>query len=318
MNSLFKNKAFVGEAALFLAAFFWGLSFIFQRQAMDFMTPFAYMGLRFTFAALFLLPFAVSRFRKQLALSPEPRRTLKISVLGSMLAGTLIFAAGAFQQYGIIWTTVAKTGFITSLYVVLVPLILLFFGRRVLRGEAVGAILALIGLFLLSFNESLSLSFGDSLVLFGAVVWALHVIYLSWLSPKMDSFVLGTGQALACGLLGLLFMVVRSETPSLEMIHAAIPALLGGSILSVTIGFTLQIYGQRDASPAATAIILQLEAVFAAFFGWVLLGESMTGRMLLGAAVMLAGVLLSQLWTTPAVTASAATDADAGAEPDKK
>lgn len=299
MRSVLENKRAVAEAALFLAAFFWGLSFIFQRQAMAFMTPFAYLGMRFTLGALLLLPFAIRRLRRNMALSPEPRLLLKRSLLGGLGAGTLVCAASALQQYGIIWTTVAKTGFITSLYVVLVPVFLFFFGRKVSIGEGVGAALALIGLFLLSFNESMSLSLGDSLVLAGAVIWALHVIYLGWVSPRMDSFVLGTGQALSCGLLGLVIMFLRGETPSVDMIVAAIPSLLGGSLLSVTFGFTLQIYGQRHASPVATGIILQTEAVFAAVFGWLLLNEGMTGRMILGALVMLAGIIASQLWMPP-------------------
>lgn len=296
MKSLLANKALVAETALFLAAFFWGFSFIFQREAMNYMSPFAFMGIRFTFGALFLLPFAVKRLRRQMLAAPEPRKTLRNNFLGSLLAGVLVFAGSAFQQYGIIWTTVAKTGFITSLYVVLVPMLLLFFGRKITFGEGAGALLALLGLFLLSFSESLSLSFGDSLVLIGAFLWAAHVICLGWISPRMDSFVLGTGQALLCGLLSLAVMAARGETPPMDKIVPAIPLLIGGGLFSVTLGFTLQIFGQRNASPAAAAIILQFEAVFAAFFGWLLLNEGMTGRMIAGAVVMFVGILISQLW----------------------
>lgn len=296
MKSVLSNKALVADIALFLAAFFWGWSFVFQRQAMAFMSPLAYLGIRFTLGALLLLPFAVRRLKGQLRVALEPRTVIRSNLLGGLLAGTLVFIGSVLQQYGLLWTTVAKTGFITSLYVVLVPLLMLFFGRRVKLGEGVGAILALIGLFLLSFTESFSLSFGDSLVLIGAFVWASHVIVLGWISPKMDSFVLGTGQSLFCGLLGLLFMFARGEFPPADMLIAAIPTLIGGSLFSVTFGFTLQVFGQRDATPAAAAILLQLEAVFAAIFGWLLLSEGMTSRMILGAAVMLVGVLVSQLW----------------------
>lgn len=297
MKSLLNNKTLAAEIALFLAAFLWGLSFIFQRNAMAHMTPFAYIGLRFFFGAIPLLPFAIKRLRQRIALSPEPRKTLRNNLLGGLLAGTLVFVASTLQQYGIIWTTVAKTGFITSLYVVLVPLLLFFFGRKILPGETVGAILALIGLFLLSITDTFTLALGDALVLFGALVWASHVICLGWISPLMDPFVLGTGQSLICGIFGLLFIAVRHEVPSLEALHAALPSLLGGSFLAVTLGFTFQILGQKHASPPAAAIILQLEAVFAAFFGWLLLHESMTPKMIVGAAIMLAGALVTQLWT---------------------
>lgn len=298
MKSFLKNKAILAGTALFLAAFLWGLSFIFQRDAMNHMTPFAYIGLRFFFGALPLIPFAIKRLRTRIVLSPEPGKTLRNNLLGGCLAGTIVFAASTLQQYGLIWTTVAKAGFITSLYVVLVPLILLFFGRKVQIGECIGAVLALVGLFLLSITDSFTLALGDSLVLVGALVWASHVICLGWISPLMDPFVLGTGQSLVCGVLGLILIAVRHEVPSLDAIQAAFPTLLGGSFLAVTLGFTLQIFGQKNASPSAAAIILQLEAVFAAFFGWIILGESMTSQMLLGAAIMFAGVLITQLWPT--------------------
>lgn len=304
MKSFMKNKALVAEIALFLAAFIWGLSFIYQRDAMSHMTPFAYLGLRFFFGALPLLPFAVKRLRQTIALSPDPKKTLRNNLLGGLLAGTLVFLGSAFQQYGIVWTTVAKTGFITSLYVVIVPLILFLFGRRVLPGESIGAFLALVGLFLLSVTDTFTLALGDALVLGGALVWALHVICLGWISPKMNSFVLGTGQSLVCGALGLGIMLWRKETPSLAAIQEALPTLLGGSLLAVTVGFTLQIFGQKDASPAAAAIILQMEAVFAAIFGYLLLGESMTTKMLAGAVVMLAGALITQLWPGSSQTSS--------------
>lgn len=291
------SKSIVGAGALLLAAFFWGFSFIFQRKAMDFMSPVAYTGLRFTLGGLLLLPYALHRLKTQMRASDRPRALLKNNLLWCLGAGSLLVVASALQQYGIVWTTVAKAGFITSLYVVLVPLVMLvLFKRKINLGEGIGVILATIGLFLLSITESLSLSLGDSLVLIGAFVWTFHVIYLGHFSPKMDSFVLGTGQALVCGGIGIVYILVRGEMPGLEALRAAWQVLVFGALMSVTLGFTLQVYGQKGASPAAAAIILQLEAVFAAICAWILLDEGMTARMILGAAIMLAGVLVSQLW----------------------
>lgn len=297
MFAFMGSKAFLSGLALFMAAFFWGVSFIFQRQAMAFMSPLAYLGIRFTLGALPLLPFAIGKLRRERRASARPGPFLRRNLLYSLGAGAVVFAGGVLQQYGILWTTVAKTGFITSLYVVLVPVLLLAAGRRILAGEILGAVLAAAGLFLLSFTDSLTLSPGDALVLIGAFVWAGQVIYLAWASPRMDPFVLGAGQALVCGLLGLAGMAVLGQIPDAADLVAAWPVLLGGSLVSVTLGFTLQVIGQRGASPSAAAIILQLEAVFAALGGWLFLDEGMTARMMLGAAVMLAGVLVSQLWT---------------------
>ncbi len=299
MHDNLTKKKLIGEGALLLTAALWGFSFIFQRRGMEHLTPFAYMGLRFVLGGAVLLPYAIGRLRRGAAAAPDRRRYLRNNFSGIFLAGLFLFGGSILQQYGLLWTTVAKAGFITSLYVVLVPVMMLFFGRRVLFGEGLGAVLALVGLFLLSVNESFSLDRGDVLVLIGAFIWAGHVICLGFVSPRMDSFVLGAGQALVCGVLGVVIMAIRGETPSWADIIAVWPHIVGGSIFSVALGFTLQIYGQRDASPAAAAIILQLESVFAAIAGVLILSELMTARMLVGCAVMLAGVLISQLWPGP-------------------
>ncbi len=299
MHDNLTKKKLIGEGALLLTAALWGFSFIFQRRGMEHLTPFTYMGLRFVLGGAVLLPYAIGRLRRGAAAAPDRRAYLRSNFSGILLAGLFLFGGSILQQYGLLWTTVAKAGFITSLYVVLVPVIMLFFGRRVLFGEGLGAALALVGLFLLSVNESFSLDRGDVLVLIGAFIWAGHVICLGFVSPRMDSFVLGAGQALVCGVLGLVIMAIRGETPSWADIIAVWPHIVGGSIFSVALGFTLQIYGQRDASPAAAAIILQLESVFAAIAGVLILSELMTARMIVGCAVMLAGVLISQLWPGP-------------------
>ncbi|MCC8164680.1 MAG: DMT family transporter [Planctomycetes bacterium] len=299
MRTDLTKKKLIGEGVLLLTAALWGFSFIFQRRAMEHLTPFAYMGLRFLLGGAVLLPHAIGRFRRGMLAAPDRQAYFRGNLSGILLAGLFIFGGSILQQYGLLWTTVAKAGFITSLYVVLVPIIMLFFGRRVLFGEGLGAGLALIGLFLLSVNESFRLGQGDVLVLIGAFIWAGHVICLGFVSPRMDSFVLGAGQALVCGVLGLVIMAIRGETPLWSEVVAVWPHIVGGGIFSVALGFTLQVYGQRDASPTAAAIILQLESVFAAIAGVLILSEVMTARMIFGCAVMLAGVLVSQLWPGP-------------------
>jgi drug/metabolite transporter (DMT)-like permease len=280
-----------------MAAFFWGTTFIVQRQAMEHLTPLAFGGLRFTLGALALLPLALPRAARLLAADPAPGRLLRLWLLGGLVSGGFIFIGISFQQYGLLWTTAGKAGFITSLYVVLVPLIMHLTGHRIMLGEALGAALAVVGLYFLSFAAGLfSLSRGDALVLMGAFIWAGHVISLGWLSPKMDSILLGTSQALVCGCLGLLATTFSGQWPGPELLRQAWLPIVWGGFFSVTLGFTLQVIGQKDAAPAPAAIILQMEAVVAVVAGRLFLNEVMTGRMLLGAALMLAGMLLSQLW----------------------
>ena len=294
---MFFSKTAKANLALSLAAFFWGTTFIAQRQAMDNLSPLAFSGLRFTLGALCLLPLALPRAAKIIHQTQDRRALYKTWLIGGLISGGCIFGGVAFQQYGLLWTTAGKAGFITSLYVVLIPLILRLMGHKILLGEGIGALLAVAGLYLLSFTGGfLGLSLGDGLVLIGAFVWAGHVLALGWLAPKMDAVMLGVGQALVCGLLGLLSTLVLGQWPSWEAIWASKVDILWGGILSVSLGFTLQVVGQKNAKPAPAAIILQMEAVVAVLAGWLYLNEEITERMFVGIVLMLAGMLLSQLW----------------------
>ncbi|MGL4209401.1 MAG: DMT family transporter [Candidatus Adiutrix sp.] len=290
------TKTTKANLALFLAAFFWGTTFIFQREAMNYLSPLAYSGIRFAVGGLALLPLAIPRAFNLIKQESNPAQLVRFWLMGSFLSGTMIFVGVNFQQYGLVWTTAGKAGFITSLYVVFVPLILRFSGQKITIGEGLGAALAVVGLYLLSFTGFMAVGGGDVLVLAGALIWAFHVLTLGWLAPRMDALVLGAGQALVCGLMGLFATALLGQWPSWAALSEARLHILWGSILSVTLGFTLQVVGQKAAKPAPAAIIMQMEAVIAAFTGWLILNEIMTARMLTGAAVMLIGMLISQLW----------------------
>ena len=291
------TKTAQANIALSLAAFFWGTTFIAQSRAMDNLSPMAYGGLRFTLGALCLLPLAFWRARKLIGESGDRRGLIRLWFLGAGVSGGILFLGISLQQYGLVWTTAGKAGFITSLYVVLVPVILRLMGYKIVAGEAIGAGLALTGLYLLSFTSGLSsLSLGDGLVLIGAWVWAGHVLTLGWFSPKMDSIILGLGQALVCGFLNLVGTVILGQWPAWANVTAAWLDIVWGGIFSVALGFTLQVIGQKNAAPAPAAIILQMEAVVAAVAGALFLNEVITFRMFMGMTIMLAGMLISQLW----------------------
>ena len=295
------------DLTLLLVAAIWGSAFAAQRVAALTMGAYLFNGLRFLLGGLVLLPLVWR--------SPGRARHLKLGdVTGIVLAGVLLFGSISFQQVGLRHTTASNAGFITGLYVVFIPLILALprAGGRVPRPAVWGAAgLAAAGLFLLSTGGTLHLAEGDALELAGAVLFAFHVIWIGRLVQRVDALHVALVQDLVCGLLS----VAVHAGPAAVAVHAR-PlglgvglALEGGgfpvspeawgavaytAVFSTAIGYTLQAVGQRVAPPADAAIILSLEAVFAATFGWLLLGEHLSAVQLLGCGLMLAGMLLAQ------------------------
>jgi drug/metabolite transporter (DMT)-like permease len=283
------------DLALLLTAAIWGLAFVAQRMGMDHVGPFAFNALRFFIGCLLLIP--VTRFLDRgraatnLPVIPYGDRRL---LVGGALAGVALFGAATLQQVGIVFTTAGKAGFITSLYVVLVPLLGLVLGQRPPLAVWIGAILATVGLYFLTIEGGWRMAWGDLLVLAGAFLWAMHFLLLGRLSPRTDTVKLAFLQFFTCALLSAL-VALLTETATADGLRAALGAILFTGVLSVGVGYTLQVVAQRHAPPADAAILLSLEAVFAVLGGWLLLGEQLTARALAGCALMLAGILISQL-----------------------
>jgi len=288
-----KKDTLSSDAILLVAALIWGFAFVAQRVGMAYIGPFLFNGVRFALGCLVLLPFL--RSRGNTAGDPGSRNGKGI-VGGSLLAGLLLFGGASLQQVGIVYTTAGKAGFITGLYVVMVPFLGLFWGQRTHAGTWAGALLAAAGLYFLSITEGLVMARGDFLVFLGALFFAGHVLVIGWLSPRMDSIRLAVIQFAACSVLSLA-VAAFTEPIVLENLRGAVPAILYGGVLSVGVAYTLQVVGQRKAPPAHAAILLSLESAFAALGGWLLLDEILSLRQFAGCALMLAGMLLSQLWT---------------------
>ena len=213
--------------------------------------------------------------------------------LYGLLCGSVLFAAASLQQVGIVYTTAGKAGFITGLYVVLVPLSGLLWRQKAGWSRWVGAGLALAGLYLLSVTRGFSIAKGDLLVLLSALFWTAHVQLIGLFSPKTNSLLLACIQFAVCSLFSLV-VAFAWETVVLEgILRAAIPILYGG-LCSVGIAYTLQVVVQKTAHPAHAAIILSLEGAFAVLGGWLILGEVLSLRGLIGCALMLAGMIVSQ------------------------
>ncbi len=284
-------KSLKAEFLLLLTALIWGFAFVAQRVGMDHVGPFTYTGVRFLLGALSLLPLLLIRSR---ATRPAPPRNWRMILAGSLLAGLFLFAGATLQQLGLVYTTAGKAGFITGLYVVIVPLLGLLWRHPTPPTTWVGAGLAVAGLYLLTMTDGLTLAEGDGLVLVGAFFWAGHVQVIGWLSGRIEPVLLACLQITVCGVLSLGVALAIEPITLRGLQDAAIPILYGG-LFSVGIAYTLQVVAQRDAPPSHAAIILSLETVFAALGGWLLLNEVLSGRGLLGCGLMLAGMLLSQL-----------------------
>lgn len=282
------------DMVLLVAAAIWGFAFVAQRVGMDHMGPFAFNGVRFVMGALALLPLIAWRAGRL----PRPEGEFdspKALLLGGFLAGFLVFLGASFQQVGLVTTSAGNAGFITGLYLVLVPMLGVLVGQRAGKGTVVGAVIAFAGLYLLSFTESMSMSWGDFLVLIGAFCWAAQILVIGWLSPRMDTIRLAFAEFMACGLLSLAVAFAFEDVTWAGMEGAALPLLYGG-VVSVGVAYTLQVVVQKKADASHGALLMSLEAVFALIGGVMFLDESLSARATVGCALMLAGMLVSQFW----------------------
>ena len=281
---------------LLLTAVIWGCAFVAQRSGMRYMGPFTFNGLRFMLGGCALIPLIMYRNHRYGTQSGAGPSFFSFEFISKgLLIGFVLFCGASLQQIGMIHTTAGKGGFITGLYVILVPVIGLFLGHRLGWNGWASSILATFGMYLLSVTDTLTIERGDLWVLASAFFWASHVLILGWLSPKMDTIKLACAQFWVCAVLSLTTAAI-TEPLSLSGISDGIIPILYGGLMSVGIAYTLQVVAQKDAPPAHAAIILSLETVFAAISGWILLDENLTLRAIIGCVLMLAGMLLVQLW----------------------
>jgi drug/metabolite transporter (DMT)-like permease len=273
------------DLILLLAALVWGAGFVAQRTASFHLSFFAFNGVRFLLGGLVMVPFVIQRLRH------HPGK------LGWIFpAGALLYAGSSLQQAGITTTAAGTAGFITGIYVVLVPVLMSLIWKHKTRPVVwMAALAALGGTWLLSTGgAALTPSIGTVLLLVGSIVWAFQVIVVGFAVKHLDVFVFSVGQFLFCGLLHLVSSLFTSP-PTIAAISAALPSVLYAGLGSVVIGFTLQAVGQRKAPAADAALVLSLESVFAAIFGALMLGEHMNFIQLIGCGVIMAAIFVAQL-----------------------
>ncbi|MCU0486240.1 MAG: DMT family transporter [Anaerolineales bacterium] len=282
------------DLVLLLVALIWGSAFVVQRVAGQSFDPFTFNGLRFLLGGLLILPFAVLGSQKRPALPQTSPGKTKEYFIFITLAGLLLFGAGGLQQAGLEITTAGNAGFITSLYVVIVPLLLaLIWKQRLPRAGWGAACLAVFGSFLLSTGGTFRLESGDVLELAGSVLWALHVILVGRAMRRLDVLSFSAGQYLVAGALNMLISLLTRQ--SLAGLQTAWWTVLYIGCLSTAIGYTLQVYGQKTAPAADAAILLSMEAVFAALTGYVFLDERLVFEQIIGCAFILGAILLAQI-----------------------
>ena len=286
-----QTRTLKSDFLLLVTALIWGTTCVAQRVGMDHIGPMTYNALRFILGAATLMPL-ILRQKNRLAGNGDGQT--RLFLWGGALAGLALFGGASFQQMGLQYTTAGKAGFITSLYVVLVPLMGLFLGHRVGLSLWGGVCLTVAGLFLLSVTESFTIARGDLLVLVSAFFWAVHVQMIGYLARRGSVLRIACAQFVVCSALSFAVAIWTEPIALAAIREATIPILYGG-ILSAGIAFTLQVVCQRTSPPAHAAIIMSLETVFAALAGWLILSERLGPRGLAGCALMLAGLMVVQL-----------------------
>jgi drug/metabolite transporter (DMT)-like permease len=295
MENKMHNKVALANVLMLLAAAIWGFAFVAQRVGMETMGPHLFNGVRFIMGGLVLLPVVLWLSKRRPERNEQKTTSTQQLLLAGLLAGSFLFAGATLQQVGLQYTTAGKAGFITGLYIFFVPAIGLCFGMRTSLGTWLGAILAIWGLYLLSVRDDFTLSRGDTFQLLCAIAFAGHVLVIGYLAGRYDTIKLSAIQFLVAGVLAFI-VAIFTETITWQMIvDTAIPLAYAG-LMSTGVAYTLQVVAQQHAHSSHAAIILSSEGVFAVLGGWLFLSEQLPIQGLLGCGLMLAGMLLSQLW----------------------
>ena len=292
-----KSYQFLGIFLLIVTSLIWGGAFIAQSDAMDHIGPLTMNGTRTLLAAIFLLPVclisdAINGKKPSILGTNDPNQK-KTILLAGLLCGIAITFASGIQQIGIKYTTVGKAGFLTTLYVVFVPLIELIFGKRIKWNGWIGVVLAMVGMFFICINEDFLIGFGDLLVILSALFFAIHILFV-------DKYVHVAGirlsflQFVVCGICCLVGAIIFEEI-SFKAITQALPSILYAGVLSAGVGYTLQIIAQKWVAPNIAPLIMCLESVFALMFGSMLHHERMTVVEYVGCALVFVAIVLAQI-----------------------
>ena len=294
------NKRMLGNALLILTAMIWGTAFVFQRVGMESIEPITFNAARMALAAVAVgavsaMPIASEKEKLASYTVRECAQYRKNTIIGGICCGTFLAAASIFQQMGVVYTTAGKAGFITAMYMLLVPVInFVFFKKRNSWIVWLAVLMGVVGMYLLCMTESLHLGRGDTLVCICAVLFSGHILCCDHFVNLGNPIRISAIQFASCTVISSIAALILEQPSWAKIVSAAIPILYCG-LISGGLGYTLQIIAQKYTDPAVASLLMSLESVFAVIAGALLLGERMTGRELLGCAIMFAAIVLVQI-----------------------
>ncbi len=295
-----KKQQLLGIVFMLLATIFWGTTFVAQSAGMDHLGPFTYNCCRSFVGCIVLIPIAIfyDRFNNkgvssQAEGAPSVSSNKKNLIIGGIVCGVVLTVASGLQQIGIVYTSIGKTGFLTVLYIVIVPLLGLFLKKKCQLNVWISVIIAVVGLYLLCITENFSIVPTDLYVLGCAVMYAVHILVVDHYSPKVNGVWLSCIQFFVCGILSGVIMFII-ETPTIENIIACAGPILYAGVFSSGVAFTLQILGQKYLDATLAALIMSMESVISVLSGWIFLHEMLSPREILGCVFVFIAVLLAQ------------------------
>lgn len=300
-----------GELMLIITALIWGVSFVAQRAGMDYIGPFTLNGIRCLLGALALLPViiimdyqrkkihSIDKERKET--ENQTRYARKNLIAGGLSCGVIFFISSSLQQIGMVYTTAGKAGFITALYIVIVPILGIFLKQKVRPVLWFCVVLATAGLYLLCIQEDFSIGKGDLLILICALGFSIHILVIDYFSTKTDGVKLSCFQFFVCGILSIPCMIVFETINWTNIINCWLPILYAG-VMSCGIAYTLQVVAQKYTEPTVTSLILSLESVFAVIAGIIILNEQISMRETFGCIIMFVAILFAQIPDTGKMT----------------
>lgn len=289
------TKKFKGSLELLSATFIWGTAFIAQSVGMDYIGPFTFQVCRCALGALFLFPLTLlfDALRGEQAKSMAAWKDPKLWKAG-FICGCALFVAAGLQQVGLVYTDAGKAGFITAMYIVMVPILGVFIGMRPKCNTVISVVIAVIGLYLLSCVGVTEINKGDIMLLGCALGFAVQILCVDKCAGDLDGLRLNCVQAMVASVFSIPFMLLM-EAPTISSISFALIPILYAGIMSMGIAYSLQIIGQKEVEPTTASLLMSLESVFAALSGWIILKESMTAWELCGCALVFTAVIISQL-----------------------
>lgn len=296
------KKQMRGNVLLLITAFVWGMGFVAQSEGMNYVGPYTFLATRSLLAGCVLLVFLGIRSgimkKKNRDAATQIRKVPekgKLLLSGGLCCGVVLFTASMLQQVGILYAPESgKAGFLTALYIILVPIFGIFLKKKVGKRVWLAVVLAAAGMYILCVKNGMHLEKGDFLLFLCAIGYTVHIMVVDHFSPKLDGVWLACLQFFVCGILGTVGMFLFETPTAAQILGAWLPILYAGGCSS-GIGYTLQIVGQKDTDPTVASLLMSLESVFALLGGWVILGQVMSARELLGCLLMFAGIILAQL-----------------------